>query len=78
MCVGYHGQTIRHKPDKEIFYQIGNAHMLAEKQILTVVSDFRNRDIVAGGQGAPLVPAFHQRLFFFPTKNRVIIKYWWN
>jgi len=72
-CIGYHGQTIRHQPIKKFSIQIGNAHMLAEKTNITVIADFRNRDIVAGGQGAPLVPAFHQQVFSSPTKNRIII-----
>ena len=72
-CIGYHGQTIRHQPLKKFSVQIGNAHMLAEKTNIAVVADFRNRDIVAGGQGAPLVPSFHQKVFSSQTKNRVII-----
>tara|TARA_B100000780_G_C21087213_1_gene438042 strand:+ start:160 stop:1293 length:1134 start_codon:yes stop_codon:yes gene_type:complete len=72
-CIGYHGQTIRHQPIKKFSIQIGSAHMLAEKTRITVVADFRNRDIVAGGQGAPLVPAFHQQVFSSATKNRIII-----
>jgi anhydro-N-acetylmuramic acid kinase len=72
-CIGYHGQTIRHQPSKKFSVQIGNAHMLAEKTNIAVVADFRNRDIVAGGQGAPLVPSFHQKVFSSRTKNRVII-----
>jgi anhydro-N-acetylmuramic acid kinase len=72
-CIGYHGQTIRHKPIKKFSVQIGNAHMLAEQTNIAVVSDFRNRDIVAGGQGAPLVPGFHHQVFSSPTKNRIII-----
>ena len=71
--VGYHGQTIRHRPDKGYSYQIGNADLLSEITNLTVVSNFRNRDIAAKGQGAPLVPAFHKDLFFSKTKNRVIL-----
>ena len=71
--VGYHGQTIRHRPDKGYSNQIGNADLLSEITNLTVVSNFRNRDIAAKGQGAPLVPAFHKDLFFSKTKNRVIL-----
>lgn len=71
--VGYHGQTIRHRPDKGYSSQIGNADLLSEITNLTVVSNFRNRDIAAKGQGAPLVPAFHKDLFFSKTKNRVIL-----
>ena len=71
--VGYHGQTIRHRPDKGYSTQIGNADLLSEITNLTVVSNFRNRDIAAKGQGAPLVPAFHKDLFFSKIKNRVIL-----
>ena len=71
--VGYHGQTIRHRPDKGYSSQIGNADLLSEITNLTVVSNFRNRDIAAKGEGAPLVPAFHKALFFSKLKNRVIL-----
>ena len=71
--VGYHGQTVRHKPDKGYSIQIGNADLLAEITHLDVVSNFRNRDIAAKGQGAPLVPAFHKYLFYSKSKNRVIV-----
>tara|TARA_Y100000389_G_scaffold201150_1_gene243148 strand:+ start:917 stop:2011 length:1095 start_codon:yes stop_codon:yes gene_type:complete len=71
--VGYHGQTIRHRPDKGYSSQIGNADLLSEITNLTVVSNFRNRDIAAKGQGAPLVPAFHKALFFSKLKNRIIL-----
>lgn len=71
--VGYHGQTIRHRPDKGYSTQIGNADLLSEITNLTVVSNFRNRDIAAKGQGAPLVPIFHKNLFFSKIKNRVIL-----
>ena len=72
-CIGYHGQTIRHYPQSGYSIQLGNANLLAELTNITVVSDFRNRDIVAGGQGAPLVPAFHNEFFFKKNKNRIII-----
>jgi anhydro-N-acetylmuramic acid kinase len=72
-CIGYHGQTIRHYPECGYSVQLGSANLLAELTNITVVSDFRNRDIVAGGQGAPLVPAFHNEFFFKKNKNRVII-----
>lgn len=77
VAIGCHGQTIRHKPivyhDMGFTLQIGNAALLAELTHITVVSDFRSRDIAAGGQGAPLVPAFHQAIFSHPDKSRAII-----
>lgn len=74
-AIGCHGQTVRHCPQSEMNYsiQLGNASLLAELTGITVVADFRSRDIAAGGQGAPLVPAFHQLLFQDPEINRVIV-----
>jgi anhydro-N-acetylmuramic acid kinase len=72
-AIGCHGQTIRHRPDSGYTVQIGNAALLAELSGITVISDFRSRDIAAGGQGAPLVPAFHDAIFRSPDIYRVIL-----
>jgi len=72
-AIGCHGQTIRHRPEHGYTIQIGNGALLAELTGITVVNDFRSRDIAAGGQGAPLVPAFHDRILRHPTRHRVIV-----
>ena len=76
-AIGCHGQTIRHCPryDDDTGYtiQLGNNALLAELTNINVVGDFRSRDIAAGGQGAPLVPAFHKAVFASKKKNRAIV-----
>jgi len=76
-AIGCHGQTIRHQPQFKdgigFSLQIVNAALLAELTDITVIADFRSRDIAAGGQGAPLVPAFHHALFSCPQTSRALI-----
>lgn len=72
-AIGCHGQTVRHQPAKGYTTQLVNAALLAELTGVTVVNDFRSRDIAAGGQGAPLVPAFHREVFRSPNEHRVIV-----
>lgn len=74
-AIGSHGQTIRHRPraTHPFTYQIANPSVVAEQTGITTVADFRARDMAAGGEGAPLVPAFHRWFFQKPGVNRVIL-----
>jgi len=72
-AIGCHGQTIRHQPAAGYTVQLNNPALLAELSGIAVVADFRSRDIAAGGQGAPLVPAFHAAVFGDPGQHRVIL-----
>ncbi|MEN8171103.1 MAG: anhydro-N-acetylmuramic acid kinase [Pseudomonadota bacterium] len=74
-AIGSHGQTVRHAPDAPTPYtvQIGDPNTIAQLSGITTVADFRRRDMVAGGQGAPLVPAFHKALFHSSETNRVVL-----
>ena len=72
-AIGSHGQTIRHRPEHGFTLQIGDPNIITEITQIPVISDFRRRDMAAGGQGAPLVPAFHQAVFQHPTIHRVIL-----
>ncbi len=76
-AIGSHGQTVRHSPPdaEKIAYsqQIADPTIIAARTGCPVVADFRRADMALGGHGAPLVPAFHQKLFSQPEKNRVIL-----
>jgi len=74
-AIGSHGQTLRHGPTAAHPYslQIGDPSRIAQRTGITTVADFRRRDIAAGGQGAPLVPAFHQALLRLPGEDRVVL-----
>lgn len=72
-AIGCHGQTVRHKPHAGYTLQLNNPALLAELSGIIVVADFRSRDIAAGGEGAPLVPAFHDAVFRSPDLHRVAL-----
>jgi anhydro-N-acetylmuramic acid kinase len=72
-AVAVHGQTVRHRPELGFTRQTNNPALLAELTGLDVIADFRSRDIAAGGQGAPLVPAFHAAQFGKPGVARVVV-----
>ena len=74
-AVGIHGQTISHKPDEinPSSIQIGNGEIVAKETGLIIVSDFRSADILAGGQGAPLAPLFHNRFFGKKDTTRAVV-----
>ncbi|MFJ9534594.1 anhydro-N-acetylmuramic acid kinase [Herbaspirillum sp. NPDC101396] len=72
-AVGVHGQTIRHRPELGYTRQTNNPSLLAELCGIDVIADFRSRDVAAGGQGAPLVPAFHQAVFGSDDEMRVAV-----
>lgn len=71
--IGCHGQTIRHYPDQHYTLQVGDPNIIAALTKITTIADFRRRDMALGGQGAPLVPAFHQAMFAESRKNRAVV-----
>lgn len=72
-AVGCHGQTVRHAPEHGYSIQLSDLPLLAHLTQIFTVGDFRSRDLAAGGQGAPLVPAFHEALFRHDTHTRAVL-----
>ena len=74
-ALGSHGQTVRHRPQQSppFTWQLGDGNVIAERSGVTTVADFRRRDVAAGGQGAPLVPAFHAALLRSPDEDRAVL-----
>ncbi len=72
-AIGAHGQTVRHRPEAGYTTQLLNGALLAELTGIDVVCDLRSRDVAAGGQGAPLAPAFHAAVFGHPQQLRAVL-----
>ena len=85
-AIGSHGQTVRHQPEGKVIsahfstealrgftYQIGDPNTIAALTNIDVIADFRRKDIALGGQGAPLVPAYHNAIFSHDTKYLSLI-----
>ncbi|MDX1757606.1 MAG: anhydro-N-acetylmuramic acid kinase [Marinobacter sp.] len=75
LAIGSHGQTVRHHPRGQTPFslQLGDPNLITERTCITTIADFRRRDMAAGGEGAPLVPAFHQAFFGSTEQDRCIV-----
>jgi anhydro-N-acetylmuramic acid kinase len=75
VAIGSHGQTVHHAPEANPGFslQLGDPSRITEQTGITTIADFRQRDIAAGGEGAPLVPAFHKQVFHSRFSNRVVL-----
>ena len=75
LAIGSHGQTLRHRPraPRPFTLQIGDPNVISARTGIPVVADFRRRDMALGGQGAPLVPAFHQAVFAHADEYRAVL-----
>ena len=73
IAIGCHGQTVRHRPEHGFTIQLNDPARVAERTGIDVVADFRRRDMAAGGQGAPLAPAFHEAMFRSASQARAVV-----
>lgn len=72
-AVGSHGQTVLHRPEAGFSLQIGDPARIARRTGLVTVADFRRADLAAGGEGAPLAPAFHRAVFAAHDETRAVL-----